>query len=93
MPTRTLPNNIEAFEIGLGWAGYIINMFRPYMSSEQYNNLLTDAIYSETHRDIPFRELRNYQNSDILHVLKYRRGLLSCYTSYGRYNLLEINKL
>ena len=80
---KKLPNNIEAFEVGLGWAGYIINMFRPYMSSEQYNNLLTDAIYSETHRDIPFRELRNYQNDDILHVLKYRRGLLSCYTSYG----------
>ena len=80
---KKLPNGIEAFEVGLGWSGYLASMFKPYMTSEQYNALLSDAIYSENYRDIPFRELRQYQNEDILQVLKYRRGLLSCYTSYG----------
>ena len=80
---KKLPNGQEAFEVGLGFAGYLLSCFKPYMDPEQYNNLLTDAIYSETPRTIPFRELRPYQNEDILHILKYRRGLLSCYTSYG----------
>lgn len=85
---KKLPNGIEAFELGLGWAGLLVNMFKPYISLDQYNALLSDAIYSENHRDIPFRELREYQNQDILHVLKYKRGLLSCFTAYGDYKYL-----
>lgn len=87
---KKLPNGQEAFELGLGWAGYLASMFKPYMTSEQYNALLSDAIYSENYRDIPFRELREYQNQDILHVLKYRRGLLSCFTAYGKTQVIAV---
>lgn len=87
---KKLKNGQQAFELGLGFAGYLINVFKPYMTSEQYNNLLTDAIYSETYRDVPFRELRDYQNEDILHILRYRRGLLSCYTSYGKTQVIAV---
>lgn len=81
---------IEAFELGLGWAGHLLNTFKPYMSSEQYNSLLTDAIYSENYRNIPFKELRQDQNEDLLHVLKYKRGLISCYTGYGKTQVIAV---
>ena len=69
----------------MGWAGYLINVFSSYITKENYDNILKDAIYTEeAPRDIPFPELRDYQNEDILHILKYRRGLVSVYTSYGK---------
>ena len=33
---------------------------------------------------IPFQGLRDYQNQDTLHLLKYKFGLFSCYTGYGK---------
>ena len=71
------------FKLGLGWAGYILGMFEKYMDPNDYRELLKDAIYSDEVRTIPFPELRDYQNEDVLHLLKYRVGLFSCYTSYG----------
>lgn len=85
---KKLKNGQQAFELGLGWAGYLINVLKPYMSSEQYNNLLTDAIYSEAPRTIPFQELRDNQNEDVLHLLKYRRGLFSVYTGFGKTSII-----
>lgn len=73
--------NIE-FTLGLGWAAFIASTFKPYISGEDYNNLLT-AIMAENYRTVPFKELRDYQNDDVLHLLKYKIGLFSCYTSYG----------
>ena len=71
------------FKLGLGWAGYILGMFEKYMDPNDYRELLKDAIYSEEVRTIPFPELRDYQNEDVLHLLKYRVGLFSCYTGFG----------
>jgi len=71
------------FILGLGWAGYIIGMFNKYMNPDDYRNLLNDAIYSDEVRTFPFPNLRDYQNNDVLHMLKYHVGLFSCYTSYG----------
>ena len=42
------------FILGLGWAGYIIGMFQKYMSPDDYNGLLKDAIYSDEVRTFPF---------------------------------------
>lgn len=82
---RSIKDGVVTYQFGLGWAGYLVNILSPYISSEDYNKLLIDAIYSpDSPRNIPFPELRDYQNEDILHILKYRVGLLNVYTSYGK---------
>lgn len=83
--TRVKPDayGIWRFHIGLGFAAYLINVFKNYISQADYNDVLS-AIISETYRDVPFPNLRDYQNEDVLHLLKYKIGLFSCYTSYGK---------
>ena len=70
------------YTLGKGWAGYVANTFSPYISGDEYNDILS-SILSETYRDTPFPELRDYQNEDVLHMLKYKIGLCGVYTSYG----------
>lgn len=77
-------NGVVTYYIGLGWAGYLIRVLGNNMTKEDYDDLLKDAIYADILRDIPFSELRDYQNEDVLHLLKYKRGLLNVYTSYGK---------
>lgn len=79
-----LKNGRYTYTFGLGWAAYLVNTFRPYISIDDYNAVLTDAIYSDSFRTFPFPELRDDQNEDVLHILKFRIGLFSCYTGYGK---------
>lgn len=76
-------SNTEVYEIGPGWAGYLLGVFKGKLSSENYNQVLKDVVYSELYREAPFPELRDYQNSDVLFLLKYRRGLMTVNTGYG----------
>ncbi len=76
---------VYTFKLGLGFAAYILNVFRPHISVSDYNDVLS-AIMSESYREAPFPNLRDYQNEDILHLLKYKVGLMSVYTSYGNVN-------
>ena len=78
---------VYTFRVGLGFAAYILNVFKTYMSLDDYNDVLS-AIMSETYREAPFPNLRDYQNEDALHLLKYKVGLFSCYTSYGKTELI-----
>ena len=80
---------IWRFHIGLGFAAYIINVFKNYISSDDYNDVLR-AVMSETYREVPFPNLRDYQNEDALHLLRYKIGLMGCYTSYGRFSFARI---
>ena len=77
-------SNIETYEIGPGWVGYLLGVFRGKLSSENYNQILKDVVYSDLSREVPFPELRDYQNSDVLFLLKYRRGLMTVNTGYGK---------
>ena len=72
----------EFFQVGIGWAPYILITFQCIMLPEDYNTVVK-SIYRDTYRDVPFPELREIQNQDILHILKYRRALASLYTGYG----------
>lgn len=65
-----------------GWASYLLRVFKSYLSVSDYNDLVR-LLMSDTVRTIPFPGLRDYQNSDVLHLLRYNVGLLSCYTSFG----------
>ena len=78
---------IWRFHIGLGFAAYLINVFKNYISQADYNDVLS-AIISETYRDVPFPNLRDYQNEDALHLLRYKVGLFSCYTGYGKSEMI-----
>lgn len=70
-------------EVGFGWAAYIANMFRGMISQVEYEELLR-IIYSDSYRIAPFNGLRDYQNQDVLHILKYRFGLVTVNTGYGK---------
>lgn len=76
-------SGIYTFRLGLGFAAYVLSVFKRYVSVEDYNNVM-GAILSDTYRDVPFPNLRDYQNEDALHLLKYKVGLFSCFTSYGK---------
>lgn len=77
----------EKYEIGLGWAGYILGVLGGKMTKDNYEEIMKEAVYSDTYRDSPFYGLRDYQNDDVLFLLKYRRGLMTVNTGYGWPNL------
>ena len=71
------------FTLGLGWAPYIANVFKNAMSPMDYASLV-NVVVADSYRNTPFPGLRDYQNDDVLHLLKYKIGLYGCYTSYGK---------
>jgi hypothetical protein len=71
------------FELGLGWAAYVLGVFRDYLILDDVQDI-TSAVKADSYRTIPFPELRDYQNDDVLHLLKYKIGLFTCYTGYGK---------
>lgn len=76
-------NGIFTFSFGLGWGAYLINVFKNYISPDDYAEVI-NALTADSYRDVPFPELRDYQNEDVLHLLKYKIGLYGVYTSYGK---------
>lgn len=82
-PRRGKKAKSGIFEIGPGWAGYLLGVLKSYIPSEQYNQILLDVVYAETYRQVPFPNLRDYQNDDVLFLLKYKRGLMTVNTGYG----------
>ena len=75
------------FEIGIGFAAYLLKVFGGDIPKEDYNDVCS-AVYQGTYRTHPFQELRDYQNQDVLHCLKYKFGLFSCYTGYGKTSVI-----
>lgn len=73
---------LTTYTLGLGWAGYIANVFSQHITMDEYNDVVS-CVMSINYRTQPFQELRDYQNEDVLHMLKYRIGLCGVYTSYG----------
>lgn len=80
---KTRRSGIFKYELGLGWAAYLMTTFAAYITQDEYERL-RNAIVADSYRDIPFPGLRDYQNEDVLFLLKYRIGLFSTNTSYGK---------
>ena len=80
-------NGYWTFTLGLGWASYIANMFCNYITREEYLGIL-GAIMADSYPTTPFPNLRDYQNADILHLLKYKLGLFTVHTGYGKTELI-----
>ena len=86
---RVVPGEggLYTFTLGLGWAAYIANIFRTSISTEDYDQLIS-VIMADSYRTTPFPELRDYQNEDVLHLLKYKIGLYNVFTSYGKTQII-----
>lgn len=78
---------ITYYEIGVGFAAFLLKVFANDISKEDYDDVCS-AVYQKTYRTHPFKELRDYQNEDILHCLKYKFGIFSCYTGYGKTTII-----
>lgn len=77
------------FQVGIGFAGYLVNVLKPYLTIDDYEQL-ENCTRRETYRTIPFNELRDYQNEDVLFLLRYKFGLFSCPTSYGKTQVISV---
>jgi hypothetical protein len=73
--------------LNIGWGVLILNLYKDYISPDDKNKILR-TIYQTNYRTTPFSNLRDYQNDDILHLLKYKYGLFCNYTSYGKTELI-----
>ena len=71
------------YVLGLGWAAYLLGVFKDKISIDDYNDILKNVIMADVYRTTPFPELRDYQNDDVLFLLKYRTGLYCVNTGYG----------
>lgn len=77
------------FMVGIGFAGYLINVLKPYLIPEDYDAIV-GSMRRDTYRTLPFPELRDYQNDDVLVLLRYKFGLFSCPTSYGKTQVISV---
>jgi hypothetical protein len=80
---------IYTFILGMGWAAYIANVFKPILSDTDYNAILR-TIFADSYRTYPFPSLRDYQNQDILFMLKYKRAIIQVNTSYGKTQCISV---
>lgn len=80
---KSSKGGIFTFVLKIGWGIFLLNIFKPYISPDDKKKVL-DSVYSSNYRSYPFPNLRDYQNEDLLHILKYKYGLYSVYTSYGK---------
>ena len=62
------------FELGLGWSFYILTVFKDYIIKDDYDAVVKEIV-QPSYRTHPFPELRDIQNDDVLHLLKYKFGL------------------
>ena len=81
-------DGIWTFTLGLGWASYVANVFCNFITQQEYMGVLS-AIMADSYITTPFPNLRDYQNDDILHLLKYKLGLFTVYTGYGKTQVIS----
>jgi hypothetical protein len=77
--------NTFRYVIGRGYTAYILGVFQNKLSPENYKYLVNEVLMADTYRTYPFQELRDYQNDDILFMLKYRIGNCTVNTGYGKF--------
>ena len=86
--TKKSKHGTQYYEVGLGWAAYILGVLSAYLPLED-TEALRRSIYQDQYRSYGFPELRDYQNDDVLHILKYRFGLCTVQTGYGKTQVIS----
>jgi len=77
------------YELGLGWSFYILTVFKDFIIKDDFDSVI-QSIMQPSYRTLPFPELRDNQNEDVLHLLKYKFGLFSCMTGYGKSQVIAV---
>ena len=78
------PDGTFKYIVGLGWSGFLLGALKDKLSVDDYNGIASNIIMADTYRTVPFSELRDYQNDDVLFLLRHRRGLMQVQTGYGK---------
>lgn len=79
----------QFYKVGIGFAAYILNIFQRYLLLEDVADI-KKAVIQDSYRAYPFPELRDYQNDDVLHILKYKIGLVTVQTGYGKSQVIAV---
>ena len=74
---------VTYYEVGLGWASWLITGLSNLLPPGDVEQIRR-SVYQDSYRTVPFPGLRDYQNDDVLHILKYRFGLVTVQTGYGK---------
>ena len=82
--THSLPGGLYKYELGLGWCCFILNTLENRISKDNKEQLLKEVVASDFYKTTPFTNLRDYQNEDVLFLLKYKIGLVTVNTGYGK---------
>lgn len=77
------------FIIGRGWVSYLLGVLKDNISKENWDYLCKEVLLMPSYRETPFDNLRDYQNSDVLFLLKYRTALLQVNTGWGKTEVLS----
>ena len=77
-------DGIYTFKVRRGWASYLVTILDKKALASQLEMLKTEVILSPSYRTVPFENLRDYQNEDMLYLMKYRVGLCQVQTGYGK---------
>lgn len=81
---HNLGNGLYRYVCGLGWTAYLLGIFKEKITVDEYNAVLHQVLLADSYRTTPFQELRDYQNDDVLFLLKYKLGLMCVNTGYGK---------
>lgn len=72
------------YKISKGWTSYVLNVLRNEITKEAFDRVALDVLYSSSYREAPFTNLRDYQNEDMLYMMKFKVGLCQVQTGYGK---------
>lgn len=85
---HSMPGGLYKYELGLGWCGYLFSALENRISKDDKEKLLKEVIVADYYKNTPFPGLRDFQNDDVLFLLKYRMGLVTVNTGYGKTQLI-----
>lgn len=85
---HSLPGGIFRYEVGLGWCCFILNTLENRISNENRESILKEVVAADFYRNTPFPNLRDYQNEDVLFLLRYKMGLVTVNTGYGKSQII-----
>lgn len=77
-------NGTFLYRIRRGWVSYLMSVLENKITSTQMEYLRAEVLLSPAYRTTPFDNLRDYQNEDMLYLMKFRVGLCQVQTGYGK---------
>lgn len=89
-PGRHSKGGMFVYKFNLGFTAFVLGVLQNKITREAYEAIMKEVILADSYRTQEFSELRDYQNQDILYLLRYKIGLFQCYTGYGKSQCLAV---